>query len=226
MSRIRSFTVAAGAVLALAAPAFAGVPAQFTAKGVATSFVEGQRTVVENTVYYRNGRIRLEMAKPVASEGTGDFSVVLGQEGVKALTLLNPKEKQAMKLDAGSLTELAENPAMKQLGSLHLAQVAPEIKKRAKRVGAATVAGQPTTLYEAAERRGKVRMWLANAYDLPFKVEAYDPKGAKAFVYEVQSFKTASALGDAAFKVPSGYTVTDLSELLLEMASPTPARKP
>lgn len=225
MSRIRLFALGAGAVLAVAAPAMAAVPAQFTAKGVATSLVEGQRTVVENTIYYRNGRIRLEMAKPMGSEGTGDFSIVLGQEGVKAVTLLNPKEKQAMKLDAGSLEELGENPAMKQLGRLELSRIAPEIKKRAKRVGTESVAGQPTTIYEAVERRGRVRMWLSNAYDLPFKAVAYDAKGKQSFTYEIKRFQTNAGLPDSAFKVPSGFAVTDLSELLLEIGSPAPAKR-
>jgi outer membrane lipoprotein-sorting protein len=205
--------LALGSVPALAAPAFAAAPAEFTSQGVAKSYNAGKATTVPNTLYYDHGKIRLEMAHPVAAEGTSAFSVVITREGGNTLTMLNPKTKEAMKLDSSSLEALTDSEAMQKISAFKLSEFGKTFRAQSKKIGTASVAGQPCSILEQKGKNGHFKLWLSDRYEIPLKFTYYE--GAKpAFEYEVSKLTLSSSLPDSAFVVPKGYEMTDLSEAL------------
>ena len=218
MMFIRPFTAAAvavGAGLAFTMPAEAA-PSQFTSKGVATSYQNGKAVQVPNTLYYSNGRIRLEMASPVSADGTSAFSIVIAQEGGDSITLLNPKEKQAMKLDAASLQAVTDNPSLQKISTFKLSEFGKTFRAQSKRVGSETVAGQACSVLEQKGKDGHFRLWLSDKHEVPMKF-VYFEAGKPAFDYKVSQFSLSSSLPASSYVVPSGYEVTDLAEMLQGM---------
>ena len=218
MNFIRPFTAAAVAVgtgLAITMPAQAA-PAQFTSKGVATSYQDGKAVQVPNTLYYNNGRIRLEMAPPATGDGTTAFSVVIAQEGGQSITLLNPTAKQAMKLDASSLQAVTDNPSLQKISTFKLAEFGKTFRAQSKKVGSETVAGQACTVLEQKGKDGHFRLWLSDKHEVPLKF-VYFEAGKPAFNYQVSQFTLSANLPASSFTVPGGYEVTDLAEMLQGM---------
>ncbi|MDB5097213.1 MAG: hypothetical protein JWM80_1634 [Cyanobacteria bacterium RYN_339] len=209
------YALAAGAVatgLAFAAPAFAA-PASFTSKGVATSTQGGKTTTVPNTLYYQNGKIRLEMAKPISTDGDTAFSIVLAQEGGSTITLLNTQQKQAMKLTASSLEEVTENKSLQKISNFKLSEFGKTFRTQSRKVGAETVAGQACSILDHKGKDGQFRMWLSDKYDIPMKF-TYFEGGKPAFTYAVTQFTPSSSLPASSFSVPAGYEMTDISDML------------
>jgi hypothetical protein len=210
------YAVAAGFAatsLAFTAPALAAAPSAFTMKGVATSTQGGKTTTVPNTLNYQNGKIRLEMAKPVSTDGDTAFSVVLAQEGGATITLLNTQQKQAMKLTASSLEEVTENKSLQKISNFKLSEFGRTFRTQSRKVGSETVAGQVCSILDHKGKDGQFRMWLSDKYDLPMKF-TYFEGGKPAFTYTVSQFTPASALPASSFNVPAGYQMTDISDML------------
>lgn len=204
------------ASVAFVAPALAAAPAQFTAKGEAVSYTHGKATNVPNTLYYQNGQIRLEMATPVSADGATAFSVVIAEEGGKSITLLNPQQKQAMKLDAATLNSVIDNPSLQKISSFRLSEFGRTFRAHSKTVGHETVAGHPATILEQKGRDGHFRLWLSDRHEIPLRF-TYFEAGKPAFSYSVKQLTLASRLPAASFLVPRGYEVTDLAEMLKGM---------
>lgn len=216
MKTIQTFFAATALVAGTAfspAPAVAAVPASFTANGEAVTYDGGRATSVKNTLHYQRGKIRLEMDAPVSAEGVQPFNVVLAQEGGKTITLLNPKEKQAMKLEVSTLDELAENRALQKISQFRLSEFATTFGGKFKVLGHENVAGEPCTIREYNGTDGHFKMWLADKHQIPFKF-VYMEKGKPAFAWNVIRFQASSSLPAASFVVPGGYETTDLSEML------------
>lgn len=205
--------VGMGASLALSAPAWAATPTEFTSKGVATSTQAGKTTSVPNTLYYDRGRIRLEMAQPVSADGTSAFSVVIAREGGDTITMLNPKEKQAMKLEAKSLEAVTDNPSLQKISSFKLSEFGKTFRAKSKTVGHAAVAGHPCTIFEQKGKDGHFKLWLSDKHDIPLKF-VYFEGGKPAFDYQVSQLTLSANLPDASYLVPKGYEVTDLAQML------------
>lgn len=206
---------AVAAIVTIASPALAA-PSHFTAKGEAVSYTKGKATRVPNTLFYQQGRIRLEMASPVSADGATAFSVVIAQEGGKSITLLNPQQKQAMKLDAASLESFTENPSIQKISSFKLSEFGRTFRASAKRVGTETVAGHAATVYEQKGKDGHFKLSLSDQHDIPLRF-TYMEAGKPAFTYAVTQLQLRSNLPAASFLVPKGYEVTDLAEMLKGM---------
>lgn len=204
-----------GVGLASPAPADA-VPRMFTSTGDAVSYQDGKAMHVPNTLYYQNGKIRLEMAAPVSADGTSPFSIVLAQDGGKSITLLNAKDKQAMKLEASSLQEVTENKSLQKISTFKLSEFGKTFRAQGKALGKESVAGEACTILEHKGKDGHFKMWLSDHHDLPMKFTYFD-KGKPAFSYEVSHLVLSANLPASAFQVPAGYEMTDLSELLKGM---------
>ena len=214
MTKIRrTFAVAFAAGTTLVASPALAVPTSFTAVGEAQTWDHGKSTTVPNTLYYQRGKIRLEMAAPVSAEGVAPFNVVLAQEGGKTITLLNPKEKQAMKLEISNLDELAENQSLQKISQFKLSEFATTFKNQSTASGHETVAGEPCTIREHKGKDGHFKMWLADSHQIPFKFVYFD-KGKPAFAWQVNRFTASASLPASSFAVPAGYETTDLSEML------------
>lgn len=204
---------AAAAVLTFAPAALAGPPPTFTMTGVATSTQDGKTTQVPNTLFYQHGQIRLQMAHAVQTESTAAFSIVLAHEGGHTITLLNPDQKQAMKLEASSITDVTENQSLQKISNFRLSEFGRTFRSRSKRAGSGVVAGQPCTILDHKGKDGQFRMWLSDKYDLPMKF-TYFEGGRPAFTYTVTQFTPSSSLPASSFTVPKGYEMTDISEML------------
>lgn len=195
------------------APAFATPPSDFTFKGVATTTQEGKTTTVPSTLHYQHGKIRLEMAAPVSADGENAFSVVLASEGGSQITLLNPQQKQAMKVTASSLEEVTNNSSLQKISTFRLSEFGHTFRSQSRKVGAETVAGQACSILDHKGKDGQFRMWLSDQYDLPMKF-TYFEGGKPAFSYIVKEFTPSSHLPASSFKVPSGYVMNDITELM------------
>jgi hypothetical protein len=218
MNFVRPITTAAavvtvGAGLTFATPALAAAPPEFTMKGVAKSYNQGKVITVPNTLTYDHGRVRLDMAQPVSADGASSFSVVIAREGGDTITMLSPKDKQAMKLDAASVEALSDNAALQKISTFRLSEFGKTFRSKGKKVGTATIAGEACTILEQNGKEGHFRMWLSNRYDLPFKFVYFEAK-KPAFEYQVTTFTPRATLPDSAYVVPKGYEVTDLAEAL------------
>lgn len=221
MNFIRPIAAAAvtfGAGLAVVAPAWAA-PSEFTSKGVATSYQQGKKTSVPNTLYYDKGRIRLEMSQPVSADGTSAFSVVIAREGGDTITMLNPSTKEAMKLEAASLEAVTDNPSLQKISNFKLTEFAKVFRSQSKKVGADKVAGQACTVLEQKNKQGVFRLWLSDQHEIPMRF-AYYENGKPAFTYTVNKLALGVNLPASSFTVPKGYEVTDLAEMLKGMESP------
>lgn len=224
MNFIRPFTTGAaalglGAGLVFAAP-FAldqsqalAAPTAFTSKGVATSYQQGQKTAVPNTLYYDRGRIRLEMSQPVSADGSAAFSIVLAREGGDTITMLNPKEKQAMKLEAKSLEAVSDNPSLQKISQFKLSEFGKTFRAKGKSIGKEPIAGHPCTILEQKGKDGHFKLWLSDKHDVPLKF-VYFEGGKPAFDYHVSQLTLSANLPDSAYVVPKGYEVTDLAQML------------
>lgn len=204
---------ALGAGIGFAPSPAEAAPTTFTAVGEAQTWDGGRSTTVPNTLHYQRGKIRLEMAAPVSAEGVAPFNVVLAQEGGKTITLLNPKEKQAMKLEVSTLDELAENRSLQKISQFKLSEFATTFKGQSKAIGHENIAGEACTVREYKGKDGHFKMWLANKHEVPFKF-VYFEKGKPAFQWAVTRFTATSSLPASSFAVPAGYETTDLSEML------------
>lgn len=189
------------------------VPATFTAVGEAQTWDGGRATTVPNTLHFQRGKIRLEMAAPVSAEGMAPFNVVLAQEGGKTITLLNPREKQAMKLEVSTLDQFAENRSLQKISQFKLSEFATTFKGQSKAIGKESIAGEACTIREYKGTDGHFKMWLSDRHAIPFKF-VYFEKGKPAFQWVVKRFTVASNLPASSFVVPAGYEVTDLAEML------------
>ena len=205
--------LAAGAALAYAPAALAAAPAAFTSVGVATSTQDGKTVQVPNTLYYDHGKIRLDMAKPVSPDGEAAFSVVLAQEGGHTITMLNPEQKQAMRLEASSLEQVTENKSLQKISNFRLSEFGKTFRAQSKKVGNETVAGQACTILDHKGKDGQFRMWLSDKYDIPLKFNYYD-RGKPAFSYTVTQFSPSCNLAASKFNVPSNYEMTDVANML------------
>lgn len=225
-TRLLSFGMA-GALSLVFAPDAHATPNAFTAVGEAETWTQGKaERPVPNTLYYQGGRIRLEMAAPVSAEGVTPFNVVLAQEGGKVITLLNPAEKQAMKLQISSLNELAENRSLQRISQFQIKEFTTTFVAQSKVVGQASIAGEACTIREQRNKQGHVKVWLSNRYQLPFRF-VYLESNRPAFAWTMKRFTPSSNLGPASFTVPPGYETVDLSEMLNGMEDdikPAPAR--
>ncbi len=209
-----AFAAAAiGAGIAFAPLPAEAVPSSFTAVGEAQTWDAGRPTTVPNTLHYQRGKIRLEMAAPVSADGVAPFNVVLAREGGKTITLLNPKEKQAMKLEVSTLDELAENRSLQKISQFKLSEFATTFKGQSKAIGHETIAGEACTVREYKGKDGHFKMWLADKHEIPFKF-VYFEKGKPTFQWAVSRFTTTSSLPASSFNIPAGYETTDLSEML------------
>lgn len=212
----RTFLAAAalaGGVAFSPLQAEAAVPASFTAVGEAQTFDNGHATAVPNTLYYQRGKIRLEMAAPVSAEGVAPFNVVLAQEGGRTITLLNAKERQAMKLEISTLDELAENKSLQKISQFKLSEFATTFKGQSKAIGRESVAGEPCTIREYKGKDGHFKMWLSDRHDVPLRFKYFEG-GKPTFAWAVTKFTASANLPASSFVVPAGYETTDLSEML------------
>lgn len=212
-TRFTSFGLACALSLAFTLDAGA-TPRAFTAVGEAQTWTQGKaESVVPNTLHYQGGRIRLEMSAPISAEGVSPFNVVLAQEGGRVITMLNPAEKQAMKLEISSLNEFAENRSLQRISQFKIKEFTTTFVAQSKVVGQEAVAGEACTVREQRNKQGHVKVWLSKRYDLPFKF-VYLEKNRPAFAWTMKRFTPSSNLGPAAFAVPPGYETIDLSEML------------
>jgi hypothetical protein len=201
---------ATGAVVAL--PAWA-TPTHFTANGTATTYSEGHTEKVPNTLYFNNGKIRLEMAPPLSGDSGSAFSVVLAHEGGTSIVMLNPHTHQAMRLSASSLQSISDNPALQKIASFRLSEFGGAFKAQSHKVGSETIAGQACTVYDHKDKHGHLQLCLGNQTDLPMRFTYYT--GAKpAFSYQMDHLSLSNALPASSFQVPGGYQMTDLTEML------------
>jgi hypothetical protein len=215
MPVIRSLAaaLALGAGLAVSQPAFAAVPAEFTTQGIATSYSEGKAAKIPNTLFYSHGRIRVEMQPPDAGEAGSVFSVVLAKDGGDTITMLNTQEKQAISIAASSVESVTENPALAKISTFKLSEFGHTFKAQGKKIGTATVAGEPCTILEQNGKDGHFKLWLSDKYEIPMKF-IYFEGNHPAFDYEVMAFTPKSNAGDGAFNVPSGYMEMDLNSMV------------
>jgi outer membrane lipoprotein-sorting protein len=211
--KITVISALAFGTLAIAPAALAAPPSSFTSKGIATSTQSGKTTQVPNTLYYQQGKIRLEMAKSISPDGAAAFSVVLAHEGGKTITMLNTDQHQAMKLEASSLEDVTQNQAMQRISNFKLTEFGSTFRANSKKVGNEVVAGQACTILDHKGKDGQFRLWLSDKYDLPMKF-TYFESGKPAFSYTVTQFTPSSSLPAASFVVPAGYQLTDVSEML------------
>lgn len=225
-SRIFALGVA-GALTIFPAPSALAIPSSFTAVGEAETWNQGKaERPVPNTLHYQGGRIRLEMAAPINAEGVSPFNVVLAQEGGKVITLLNPAEKQAMKLEMSSLNEFAENRSLQKISQFQIKDFTTTFVGQSKVVGQAAIAGEKCTIREQRNKQGHFKVWLSNRYQLPFRF-IYLENDQPAFAWTVKKFTPASNLGPSSFAIPPGYETVDLSEMLNGLddnVKPLPAR--
>lgn len=200
------------AVVITASPAIAA-PTQFTSKGEAVSYQDGKTIKVPNTLYYNRGNIRLEMAQPLSADGETAFSVVLAKEGGKSITLLNPQQKQAMKLEASALEAVTENPSLQKISSFRLSEFGRTFRNQSTKVGTETVAGEPCSILEHKGKDGHFRLWVSDRHEIPLRFTYYEGK-KPAFTYVCNSLSLSANLPSSAFSVPAGYEMTDLSEVM------------
>jgi hypothetical protein len=199
-------------VVCMAAPVQA-IPNAFTAKGEGQTFQGGKPDrPMATTIHYAGGKLRIEMAAPVSAEGGPQFNVILAQEGVKAVTLLNPAEKTAMKMDlraAGS----AGDQSLDFTTHFQVRDYATTFRARSKVIGHEVVAGEPCTVREQRGKDGHVKVWLSDRHEVPFRVTYLDRNKA-AYTWTMKQFTPGSTLPASAFSVPAGYETVDLSEMM------------
>jgi hypothetical protein len=201
----------------LSAPALAAAPEEFTSVGIAHSFQDGQSAAIPNTLHYSHGRVRLEMQPPAVASDQSVFSIVLAHDGGDVITILNPDEKQAMAINASTVEQVTNNPALQKISNFKLSDFGRTFRASGKKVGAEAIAGQPCTVFDQQSQGGRFRMWLSDKFDIPLKFAYFEgAKGAEklAFDYEVVRFQPKSSVSDAAYEVPSNYTTLDLSEMM------------
>ncbi|MEB3196276.1 MAG: DUF4412 domain-containing protein [Candidatus Sericytochromatia bacterium] len=218
--------LSAACVAVSSLPAWA-IPTAFKAIGEAQTWDQARAASkpVANTLYYQGGRIRLEMAAPVSAEGVAPFNVVLASEGGRTVILLNPADKQAMKMEMASLDEMAENRSLQQLSQFRLRDFSTTFKARSRAIGSETIAGEPCTIREQHDKSGHVRIWVSERLAIPFKF-VYLEKSKPMFAWTVKQFTPSSNLPASAFNVPGGYETVDLTEMMkgLDDAHPQPKR--
>ncbi|MEB3328913.1 MAG: DUF4412 domain-containing protein, partial [Candidatus Sericytochromatia bacterium] len=199
--------------LSCSAGAVQAVPQAFTAKGEGQTFQAGKpERPMATTIHYAGGKLRIEMAGPVGAQGGPQFNIILAQEGVRAVTLLNPAEKTAMKMDLRA-AGAAGDQSLDFTAHFQVRDYATTFRARSKVVGRETIAGEPCTVREQRGKDGHVKVWLSDRYEVPFRLTYLD-RGKAAYTWTMKQFTPGMTLPASAFSVPAGFETVDLSEMM------------
>lgn len=184
---------------ALAAP-----PTSFSATGTALVHADGQtpETRMPVKVFYQQGKMRLEMKTP----GNVD-SVILSQQGESKVTLLDPVQKLAFTIDPGAMG-LGGQASKQKL--MDLTSWKSTLQTQGKKLpGKQTFAGQACSLWQTTEGNTTTKVWFADSLELPMQFES-SVNGKPAFTFTVQTIDTKGGLAETLFRVPAGFTQTEL----------------
>jgi len=209
--------------LTLAAESGKAAPAA-PAKPVKIVFKMTGKQGAKGTIYFKSAekmRMEMESDQPQQMMGGMGKKMVTIING-KAVHMLNDEQKTAMKMPEGM------NPASRMMqGPLNPANSNGFVKRLEKegfkKAGTARVGkdncdvwkGSPKAMgkgKEGATGTGEGTVWVRQSDRLPLKFEMKDPN-----MTGNGTFDWNAKMDESLFKVPSGYKVTDMAEMMRKM---------
>ncbi|HEY9899381.1 MAG TPA: hypothetical protein V6D00_09390 [Pantanalinema sp.] len=190
------------------APAFAAPPSAFKAEGTAVSFAGAnapeQRTPV--TLYYQDGKMRLELVQPSMGE-----SILLAKRGSTQITLLDTAQKMAFVMTADAIGGQAGVPSVEQF--LDMAAWKTQLKGARRLSGTEVKGAQRCTGYQKTIGGTDYTVWLSDALELPMQIEG-SVAGKPRFRIAI-SRVTKGQQPAGLFGVPAGYQKAELDAGML-----------
>ncbi len=172
--------------------------------------IEGKQTVYK-LVFDDYGRKQaFELTSD--SEGYPRSKSIITPEN---MFVINYEDKQVIKFPVGSDEEAKELYGGDE-GEFDLSEMVSEITGNPSgKKGTATVLGKPCDIYEYTDEDGtKGKYWIYKNYLL--KGEFLDANGEHIFM-EATDFSIDTDVDSKEFEIPSGFEVTDMSEMMEKM---------
>lgn len=186
-----------------AVPAFAAPPSAFKAQGTAVSFAGAnapeQRTPV--TLYYQDGKMRLELVQPSMGE-----SILLAKRGSSQITLLDTTQKMAFVMAADAIGGQAGVPSVDQF--LDMAAWKAQLKGAKRLPGTEVKGSERCTRFQKTIGGTDYTVWLSDALELPMQIEGA-VAGKPRFRIAISSVKKGQQPAGL-FGVPAGYQKAEL----------------
>lgn len=200
----------------------------------------GQKIVVNSTVWYGGTKVRMEneIAPTKGVPANLGKSAIIYDSSEKAIYMMMPQNKTAIKADSNTLkkfqgagansvnTQLLTNPA----------EIRNEIKKQGgKMVGAEVVLGYLCDIFEmntqmptnqsGGTENATVKIWLANKLSVPLKMQVDSKQRGRLVTINAKEINTNANIPSSMFQVPAGYQVTDIQKMMSQMQKQVPAKK-
>lgn|GEM_PF-1345781 len=196
-----AWSLAALAVLP-ALPALAAPPSAFKAVGTAETFATADSPAQSTpiTFFYQGGHIRIDMQPPGSPK-----SIVLAQKGSKLLYLLDPSQKVAFQAKTSQMSGTEGMPTLEQL--MDLRGWKTQLVKNATRLpGSEVKAGQKCSLWRKVQGKNTLKIWFADALELPMQIDG--SQGGQARFRIALSQVSPGSQPSHLFAIPAGYQKT------------------
>ncbi len=216
-------------------------PKNMQLKTESTLNTNGQKIVVNSTVWYGGSKVRMEneIAPTKGIPANLGKSTIIYDSQNKVVYMMMPQNKTAIKADSETLNKLQGQGGASNLNTQLITnpgEIRNEIKKQGgKMVGAETVLGYLCDIWQMnseipLDQTGKkenatVKIWIANKLSVPLKMEIISKQRGKVVGIIAKEVKTDVNIPSSTFEVPSGYQINDVQQMMNQMKKKVPAKK-
>lgn len=221
--------------------AFAATPQNMQLKTESTLNANGQKVVINSTVWYGTSKVRMEndIAPTKGVPANLGKSTIIYDSAKKVVYMMMPQNKTAIKADSATLNSLQAQGGAADLNTQLITnpgEIRNEMKKQGgKMVGAETVLGYLCDIWQmesqvpvsqtGVKEPATVKVWLANKLSIPLKMEIISKQRGKVVSVVAKEVKTNMTIPSSTFEVPSGYKITDVQQMMNQMKKQVPATK-
>ncbi|MBC7475724.1 MAG: DUF4412 domain-containing protein [Candidatus Sericytochromatia bacterium] len=234
----KQFVIISTLLLAVATPAMSATQ-NIQLKTESAMNANGQKIIVNSTILYGDKKIRMENEivgnKNIpASMGK---STMIYDSAKKVMYMMMPQNKTVVKADSETIAKLQGNGGGNVNSQLlsDPSQIQAQIKKQGgKMVGAETILGylcdiwqmkQDIPMQGGAKESATVKIWLAHKISIPLRMLINSPTRGEIVSIRAKDIKTGVNIPASTFEIPSGYTVSDVAQLMNQIKKRVPATK-
>ena len=216
-------------------------PQNMQLKTESTLNTNGQKVIVNSTVWYGANKVRMENEIQPTKGVPSNLgkSTIIYDSLKKTVYMMMPQNKTAIKADSETLNKLQNQGSVGNINTQLITnpgEIRNEIKKQGgKMIGAETVLGYLCDIWQmnsqipldqnGTKEDATVKIWLANKLSVPLKMEIISKKRGKVVGIIAKEVKTGMNIPNSTFEVPAGYQINDVQQMMNQMKKKMPATK-
>lgn len=220
----------------------AATPQNMQLKTESVLNANGQRVVVNSTVWYGGSKVRMEneIAPTKGVPANLGKSTIIYDSSQKVVYMMMPQNKTAIKADSETLNKLQQGQG--GTGNINTqlltnpSEIRTEIKKQGgKMIGAETVLGYLCDIWQmntqipvnqsGVKEDATVKIWLANKLSVPLRMEVISKQRGKVVTINAKEVNTNINIPSSTFEVPAGYQINDVQQMMNQIKKQIPAKK-